>query len=140
MAGQVDTGGGDSTLVEINVTPMVDVLLSLLIIFMVAQPKPPNEKIPLNVPQDAKTQSDNDPNATLVLTIEANGAARLGKDPLAAKYSDVVKQIKDNEKAVNDDRLAIKADDKTPYGRVIEIMAAANEAGIGKVSIASERF
>lgn len=140
MAGQVDSGGGDDTLVEINVTPMVDVLLSLLIIFMVAQPKPPNEKIPLNVPQDPKQQSTNDPNATLILSIDADGAAKLGKNPLPAEFGAMVEQIKANEKAVNDDRLAIKADDKTKYGRVIEIMAAAHEAGIGKVGIASERM
>lgn len=138
MAGQVDSGG--ETLVEINVTPMVDVLLSLLIIFMVAQPKPPNEKIPLNVPQDPKTQSASDPNATLILSISEDGTAKLGKNPLPTEWNAMVEQIKANEKAVSDDRLAIKADEKTKYGRVIEIMAAAHEAGIGKVGIASERM
>ena len=139
MAGSVESGDGD-TLVEINVTPMVDVLLSLLIIFMVAQPEPPNEKIPLNVPTEPKTQTQDDPNATLILSIEEDGSARLGKTPLPDKWEEMVETIKSNEKAVEDDRIAIKAADKTKYGRVIEIMAAAHEAGIGKVGIASERL
>lgn len=139
VAGQVDSGGGDP-LVEINVTPMVDVLLSLLIIFMVAQPKPPNEKIPLNVPKTPQAQSATDPNATLILSIDEDGRATLGKTPLPLEWSAMVEQIKANEKAVNDDRIAIKAADKTKYGRVIEVMAAAHEAGIGKVGIASERL
>jgi len=138
LAGSVDSGG--DTLVEINVTPMVDVLLSLLIIFMVAQPEPPNEKIPLNVPTEPKTQVPDDPNATLILTIEENGDARLGKTPLPEQWSEMVEAIASNEKAVEDDRIAIKAADKAKYGRVIEIMAAAHEAGIGKVGIASERL
>lgn len=138
MAGSVESGG--DTLVEINVTPMVDVLLSLLIIFMVAQPEPPNEKIPLNVPTEPKTQVPDDPNATLILTIEENGDARLGKTPLPEKWEEMVETIKANPKAVEDDRIAIKAADKAKYGRVIEIMAAAHEAGIGKVGIASERL
>lgn len=138
MAGSVDSGG--DTLVEINVTPMVDVLLSLLIIFMVAQPEPPNEKIPLNVPTEPKTQVPDDPNATLILTIEENGDARLGKTPLPVKWEEMVEAIKANPKAVEDDRIAIKAADKAKYGRVIEIMAAAHEAGITKVGIASERL
>ena len=138
MAGSADSGG--ETLVEINVTPMVDVLLSLLIIFMVAQPKPPNEKIPLNVPKTPKTQSASDPNATLILAIEEDGSARLGKNPLPQDWTAMVEQIAANEKAVNDDRIAIKAAPTTKYGRVIEVMAAAHKAGIGKVGIASERL
>ena len=127
-------------IVEINVTPMIDVLLALLIVFMVASPQPPNEKIPLSVPKNAKTQTANDPNATLILSIAEDGSAKLGQNPLAAEWEPMVEQIRSNEKAVNDDRLAIKAAPTTKYGRVIEIMAAAHEAGIGKVGIASERL
>jgi len=140
MAGSTDSGSDTDPLVEINVTPMIDVLLSLLIVFMVASPLPPNEKIPLNVPKEVKSQSASDPNATLILSIAEDGSAKLGKNPLAADWDAMVEQIKANEKAVNDDRLAIKAEPKTKYGRVIEIMAAAHEAGIGKVGIASERL
>ena len=139
MAGQINEGG-DDTLVEINVTPMVDVLLSLLIIFMVASPKPPNENIPIAVPKDAVVQQPSDPNATLLITVEADGSARLGKQPLAKNYDEMVKQLASNEKAITDDKIAIKGQDKAKYGWVIRIMAAAHEAGIGQVGIASEKL
>lgn len=139
MATQIKEGG-DETLVEINVTPMVDVLLSLLIIFMVASPKPPNEQIPISVPKDAVIQQPSDPNATLLVTIDEKGNARLGKEPLASDYDKMVEQLQKNEKAQTDGRIAIKGEDKAKYGLVIRVMAAAHEAGIGKVGIASEKL
>lgn len=139
MATQIKEGG-DDTLVEINVTPMVDVLLSLLIIFMVATPKPPNEQIPIAVPQNAVVQQPSDPNATLLVTVQADGNARLGKEPLASDYDGMVKQLAANEKAQTDGRIAIKGEDGAKYGWVIRVMAAAHEAGIDRVGIASEKL
>jgi biopolymer transport protein ExbD len=139
MATQIKEGG-DDTLVEINVTPMVDVLLSLLIIFMVASPKPPNEKIPINVPKSAVVQQPSDPNATLLITVEEDGSARLGKEPLAKNYDAMVEQLSKNEKAMTDGKIAIKGEDKAKYGWIIRVMAAAHEAGIDQVGIASEKL
>ncbi len=139
MAAQINEGG-DDTLVEINVTPMVDVLLSLLIIFMVASPKPPNENIPINVPKNAVVQQPSDPNATLLVTVDEKGNARLGKEPLAKNYDAMVQQLGKNEKAITDGKIAIKGEDKAKYGWVIRIMAAAHEAGIDQVGIASEKL
>ena len=58
---------------EINVTPMIDVLLSLLIIFMVAAKPPPKHKQPIAIPKDPIEQTENDPNATLLIKIDAAG-------------------------------------------------------------------
>lgn len=132
--------GGDETVSEINVTPMVDVLLCLLIIFMVASPKPPNEKMTINVPKNAITQAPSDPNATLLVTIDAQGNAKLGQDPLPHDYAQMVAVLEKNEKAQTDGRIAIKGEDKAKYGAVIRVMAAAHEAGIAKVGIASEKL
>lgn len=139
MAAQLNDSS-DDTLVEINVTPMVDVLLSLLIIFMVASPKPPNEQIPISVPKNATVEQPSDPNATLLVTIGEDGKARLGKEPLAADYDKMVEQLRNNEKAQTDGRIAIKGEDKARYGWVVRVMAAAHEAGIPRVGIASEKL
>lgn len=135
--------GGDSgeeVLAEINVTPMVDVLLSLLIIFMVSQPKPANEQIPLNVPQEAVVQQPNDPNASLLVTIDENGDARLGKEPLSKDFDQMVEQFRKNEKAQSDGKVVVSGADKTRYGVVVRIMSAAHAAGIPEVGIASKRL
>lgn len=139
MAVNIKEGGGE-TVSETNVTPMVDVLLCLLIIFMVASPKPPNEKMTIAVPQNAVTQAPSDPNATLLVTVDAQGNALLGKEPLSKNYEEMVAQLEKNEKAQTDGRIAIKGEDKAKYGQVIRVMAAAHEAGIAKVGIASEKL
>lgn len=132
--------GGDETVSEINVTPMVDVLLCLLIIFMVASPKPPNEKMTINVPKNAVTQAPSDPSATLLVTVDAKGNAKLGQDPLPRDFDGMVAAFQKNEKAQADGRVAIKGEDKAKYGEVIRIMTAAHQAGIAKVGIASEKL
>lgn len=132
--------GGDGLSSEINVTPMVDVLLSLLIIFMVAQPKPPNEQIPLDVPQDAVVQQPSDPNASLLVSIDAEGNAKLGKEPLSGDYDKMVEQFQNNEKAQTDSKVVVNGEDKARYGVVIKVMAAAHAAGIEQVGIASKRL
>lgn len=133
-------GGKGGIKAEINVTPMVDVLLCLLIIFMVASPKPPNEKMTINVPKNAVTQAPSDPSATLLVTVDANGNAKLGQDPLPRDFDGMVAAFQKNEKAQTDGRLAIKGEDKAKYGEVIRIMTAAHQAGIAKVGIASEKL
>jgi biopolymer transport protein ExbD len=152
MSMSAGEGGGDEPLAEINVTPMIDVLMSLLIIFMVAAQPPAKHKQPIAIPQSPIEQTENDPNATLLIKtendpnatllikIDANGAISLGKTPIAGGHDALVEAIKASEKAQTDQRVAIKADGKVPYGSVIDVMSAAREAGIPHVGIASERL
>jgi biopolymer transport protein ExbD len=128
------------TVAEINVTPMIDVLLSLLIIFMVAAKPPPKHKQPISIPKDPIEQTENDPDATLLVKIDAAGAVTVGKTPVPGGHDAVVAALKASEKAQSDGRVAVKADDKVPYGKVIDVMAAAREAGIDHVGIASEKL
>lgn len=125
---------------EINVTPMVDVLLCLLIIFMVTSPKPPNEQIPMNVPRDTVVQQPNDPNAALLVSVDEAGNAKLGQQPLSKDYDEMIEQFRKNEKAQSDGRIVIKGEDKTRYGVIIRVMAAAHESGIEQVSVSSDKL
>jgi biopolymer transport protein ExbD len=133
-------GGDNAPLAEINVTPMVDVLLSLLIIFMVSQPKPPNESIPLSVPQDTQVENPSDPNASLMVTIEENGEIRLGKEVMSKDYDQMIEQFRKNEKAQADSKIVINGKDKSKYGWMIRVMAAAHASGIEEVGVASKRL
>src|SRR4026209_821829 len=108
-------GGDNAPLAEINVTPLVDVLLCLLIIFMVSAPSPPNESIPLAVPQDTTVESPSDPNASLQVKIAAAGTMKLGKLTLSKNYDEMVEQFRTNEKAQTDGKIVINGDDKSKY-------------------------
>ena len=136
------SSGGDEggALCEINVTPMVDVLLCLLIIFMVATPPPANTQMPLDIPTASKQQGPADPSATLLLSIDANGGAKLGTQPLSADYDTLVGELKANEKLQTDGKIAIDAATGVKYGQVIRMMAASHDAGISAVGIASDRL
>ena len=135
-----EEGGSEALNAEINVTPMIDVLMSLLIIFMVASAPPPKHKQPIMLPKEALVQVPDDPNATLLIKIDAAGAVTIGKTPVSSDHETLVAALKANEKAQNDGKIAIKADDKVAYGKVIDVFAAAREAGIGQVGIASEKL
>ncbi|PRQ08788.1 ExbD/TolR family protein [Enhygromyxa salina] len=135
-----EEGPAADVVAEINVTPMIDVLLSLLIIFMVAAKPPPNHKQPISIPQDPIEQTENDPDATLLIKIDAAGAVTVGKTPVAGDRAALVAALVASEKAQTDQRVAVKADDKVAYGSVIDVMSAAREAGIEHVGIASEKL
>ena len=133
------SGEGD-TVAEINVTPMIDVLLSLLIIFMVAAKPPPKHKQPITIPKDPVEQTEDDPDATLLVKIDAAGAVTIGKTAVSGGQAELVEALKANEKAQADGRVAVKAADEVAYGSVIDVMSAAREAGIEHVGIASEKL
>jgi biopolymer transport protein TolR len=138
----VSVGGDEGgAMCEINVTPMVDVLLCLLIIFMVASPPPANTQMPLDIPTASKTTPPaDDPSATLLLSIDAAGNAKLGTQPLSADYATMVTELKANEKLMNDGKCAIDAAKGVSYGQVVRLMGAAHEAGVTSVGIASDRL
>lgn len=136
------SGGGQEgeAVCEINVTPMVDVLLCLLIIFMVAAPTAPNEQIQISVPKESVTQVPSDPNSPLLVEVLADGHAKLGQQDLSPEYDAMVKAFETNEKAQTDSKVIVTAKGEARYGDVIRVMTAAHEAGISDVGIASDRL
>lgn len=139
MAVSVGGDEGDA-LNEINVTPLVDVLLCLLIIFMVSAPPATNTQIPIDIPTQSKVQGPSDPNATLLLSIDQAGVIKLGQTAVPSDYEGLLGALKANEKVQSDGKLAIDAAPTTKYGEVIRLMAAAHDAGVGSVGIASDRL
>ncbi|MGE0551261.1 MAG: ExbD/TolR family protein [Kofleriaceae bacterium] len=127
-------GGGDDLNSEINVTPMVDVMLVLLIIFMVTAGML-NTGVELDLPQ-VSAQNLEDPQGPLVLTIEKSNAIRLGGTKVPWQELEV--KLKTNEKVKQQGKLYIAADNDLPYGVVVTAMAVARNAGIEKVMMLTE--
>jgi biopolymer transport protein TolR len=119
---------------EINVTPFVDVMLVLLVIFMVTAPL-----LTVGVPVDLpKTQASaiSKPDEPLIVTVTAEGKVYLQE----TEMTDV--QLVDKLKAMGADkaeqRLYVRGDKSVPYGRVMEVMGQLAGAGFTKVALIAE--
>jgi biopolymer transport protein TolR len=123
------TGGGDELNSEINVTPMVDVMLVLLIIFMITAPMM-NTGVSLELPQ-ITAQNLEDPEGKLVLSIAKDDKIFLGGTQVS--WKGLEDKLKTNERVKRESALYIEADNALLYGRVVTAMAIAKNAGVTRV-------
>jgi len=127
--------GGDELNSEINVTPFVDVMLVLLIIFMITAPMMNNTGVELQLPQVAAQPID-DPEGKLVLSIKKTSEIFLGGTPVT--WQDLATKLKANERVKKEAALYIEADTNLPYGVIITAMAVAKSAGVEKVMMLTD--
>ncbi len=125
---------GRSTMSEINVTPMVDVMLVLLIIFMVTAPLI-QQGVKVNLPQTRAAPVEAS-DQKLVLSIDANRHIYLGDAEI--RLEELEEKLKTNAKAQTDKELYLHADRAVEYGVVVEAMAAAQRAGISNVGMITD--
>ncbi|MEW6730910.1 MAG: biopolymer transporter ExbD [Acidobacteriota bacterium] len=133
----MSAGGGSKTAPNINVTPLIDVLLVLLIIFMVITPLKPHKfetKIPEKPPDTLPEDIQPDP-GLLVVTINKEKKIELNTQPLSAE--ELGTQLKDTiEKRPPDRRtLFIKAPRDLPYGFVVNIIDIVKGAGASPIGL-----
>ncbi|HEX5061931.1 MAG TPA: biopolymer transporter ExbD [Kofleriaceae bacterium] len=127
----MSAGGGDNELnSEINVTPLVDVMLVLLIIFMITAPLLNNTGVTLELPQVA-AQNIEDPEGKLVMSIKADNTIYLGGTQITWAKLDAM--LKANDRVQKESSLYIEADTHLQYGVVITAMAIAKNAGVQHV-------
>jgi biopolymer transport protein TolR len=124
------SGSGRQTLTEINVTPLVDVMLVLLIIFMVTAPLI-QQGVEVSLPE-VKAQTVKAEEQKLVLSIKADKSLWLGTDEQPARVSlaDLEGKLKANARVARDRELYLMADRSLPYGFVVEVMATVQRAGV----------
>ena len=136
MAFQLGTGDEDSPLADINVTPLVDVMLVLLIIFMVTAPML-HQGIEVALPKaDARNLPPrvDDP---LIVSINRDGLVFLRDTPVHP--TQLVERLTPMLKARGDDSVYLKGDRDVPYGRVIEVLDILHRGGIERVGMVTER-
>ena len=130
----IGSGADGSMLSEINVTPLVDVMLVLLIIFMVTAPMI-EQGVKVDLPK-AQAQALTGAEKKLVLHIDKKRRVYLGKAFIP--FSELSEKLKYNEKLQLDKELYLKADRELPYGLVVRVMAMAKVAGIDQVGLVTE--
>jgi biopolymer transport protein TolR len=126
----MSTGGGkDGLNSDINVTPLVDVMLVLLVIFMITAPML-NAAVDLDLPEGEATTIE-DPEGLLILSIDRNRRLFLGDT--AVPWVGLEDKLATNERVKRERQLYIQADKHLPYGVVVQAMAMAKRAGVVKV-------
>jgi biopolymer transport protein TolR len=128
-------GSGDELNAEINVTPFVDVMLVLLIIFMITAPMMNNTGVELQLPQVAAKNID-DPEGKLVLSIKRSNEIFLGGTQVT--WQDLAAKLKANERVKREAALYIEADTNLSYGVVLTAMAVAKDSGVEKVMMLTD--
>ena len=123
-----------SLMSEINVTPFVDVMLVLLIVFMVTAPML-TVGVPVNLP-DSNADSLPDDNEPLTVTINAKGEIYVQDTRVG--YKDLVPKLLAISKNRTDTRIYVRGDKNLNYGRVIDIMGNLSGNGFTKVALITE--
>ncbi|MBN9003218.1 MAG: protein TolR [Rhizobiales bacterium] len=121
---------------DINVTPMVDVMLVLLIIFMVSAPLL-TVGVPLDLPQTQAKSLDQDKNP-LTLSVNLKGQVFLNDTEIAV--DELVPKLKaiTEARAGLDERIFVRGDKKVDYGTVMKVMGRLSSAGFRRVALVTE--
>ena len=130
----MSSGGGDDLNAEINVTPLVDVMLVLLIIFMITAPMM-NTGVDITLPA-VTAQNIEDPEGKLVLAISETRKIALGGTQIP--WADLKAKLSTNERLKKEGALYVSADKNLPYAVVVTAMAVARDAGVAKVMLLTD--
>ncbi|WP_341894291.1 ExbD/TolR family protein [Ferrovibrio terrae] len=139
----IGTGGNDYSndgfdgykpMSDINVTPFVDVMLVLLIIFMVAAPLM-MVGVPLQLPKTTAAKVT-PPKEPLVVSIDKDGKLFIRKDPV--EEADLIRRLKDLRSSESDTVIYVRGDKTLEYGKIMDLMSLVGQAGYGKISLVAE--
>lgn len=132
----ISTGSGTKS--EINITPYIDILLVLLVIFMVIQPTTQYdlkarvpEEAPEDIPDDVIIKSD-----AIVVTISSNGALEINQEPVTLDR--LGSRLFEIYSARQNKNMFVQAAQDLPFGEVIRVIDVAKGSGVGDVGLMIE--
>ncbi len=132
--GRLPSRPSDAPMSEINVTPLVDVMLVLLVIFILTAPLM-TSAIRLDLPQSEGAEQGATPQA-VILVVDAQGQWFLNDQPMAENA--LREQLAQAARRNPLTELELRADASVPYGRVVEAMGLAQKAGLSRIGFVAE--
>lgn len=127
--------GGAKPMSEINVTPFVDVMLVLLIIFMVAAPLL-TVGVPVELPKTAASALPQEQEEPLTITVQADGQLSIQNTQIAD--DDLIGRLQAIAAERADDKVFLRADGAIPYERVVQVMGALNKGGFSNIGLVTD--
>ncbi|MEL6518257.1 MAG: protein TolR [Pseudomonadota bacterium] len=144
-AGVMDSGGGDGgrrrrrrrarPMSEINVTPFVDVMLVLLIIFMVAAPLL-TVGVPVELPKTAAEALPTEQEEPLTVTLTAEGGVMIQTTDV--ELGNLIPRLQAIASERDDDKIFLRADGAIPYEQVMQVMGALNAGGFASIGLVTD--
>ena len=120
---------------EINVTPFVDVMLVLLIVFMVAAPLL-TVGVDVNLPKTSAGALPSEAEEPLTVTLTAAGVIVI--QTTETSEADFLTRLRGVAQERSDDKVFLRADGSIPYARVMQVMGAMNSAGFGNIGLVTD--
>ncbi len=130
--------GKKGVLVDMNVTPLIDVLLVLLIIFMVATQKPPDGLDALIPQPNPNAKRNEEVLGTIVVSIDASRRIKINQEPVDLRL--LGSRLEDIFKNRSDRVMFVKGDPVLPFGDVAQIIDIAKGAGIDKIGLITQKL
>ncbi|MGO4916196.1 protein TolR [Pseudogemmobacter sp. W21_MBD1_M6] len=144
-AGVIKSGGGggrrgrrrgkSAVMAEINVTPFVDVMLVLLIIFMVAAPLM-TVGVPVELPKTAASSLPTEQEEPLTVTLTLDGIMMIQNTEI--QPSEMIAKLRAIAAERQDDKVFLRADGAIPYEQVVQVMGALNAGGFRNIGLVTD--
>jgi len=132
-------GKKGGAIAEINVTPMADIMIVLLIIFMVITPML-QKQVDVKLPTAGNTKERKDEPKTIAVAIKKNGMTYLGTKPMQ-NQADLVPALKEKLEELPDAEkmIYLRSDYELPYSEVMKVMDLCRDAGVEEISLIAEK-
>ncbi len=132
--GRLERSPSSQPMSDINMTPLIDVMLVLLVIFIVTAPLM-TSSLKLDLPQTEGARPSDAP-AFVSLAIDEQGRLFLGDQPLVKGA--LVQRLREAARANPATEVQLRADSRVPYGRVAELIGAVQDAGLTRIGFVTE--
>jgi biopolymer transport protein TolR len=132
--GRLERTQGPQPMSDINMTPLVDVMLVLVVIFIITAPLL-GSSIRLDLPR-TEAAKPNDAPKFITLVLDKSGQAFVDDKPVSA--TQLAEKLVAAARANPDTEVQLRADQRVPYGRVVEVMGAAQKAGLNRIGFVAD--